>query len=346
MANKRKAETLRLSVIANSIGAELKGNGDCLISHISTLETASEGDITFLSNARYRKFLKSTQASAVIVSPRDSQNCPVDCLIIDDPYLGYARTAALLSPRVAMKAGIHPSAVVSPDASIDESAWIGAQCVVEAGVIVGANSIIGSGCILEEDVIIGEDCHLVGHVTICYHSSLGHRILIHPGVVVGADGFGIAKDQNRWVKVPQLGAVRIADDVEIGANTTIDRGALGDTVLEEGVKLDNQIQIAHNVFIGAHTAIAACTGIAGSARIGRNCAIGGGVGILGHLEIVDQVHVTAMSLVTKSIKKPGVYSSGTPLDESSSWRKNYLRMKQLDDMARRIAKLEMSLRSQ
>ncbi|MCF6236864.1 MAG: UDP-3-O-(3-hydroxymyristoyl)glucosamine N-acyltransferase [Gammaproteobacteria bacterium] len=346
MANKRKATTLSLSVIANSIGAELKGNSDRLISNVATLEAASEGDITFLANTRYRKFLKSTEASAVIVSPRDSQNCPVDCLIIDDPYLGYARTAALLFPLVAMESGIHPSAVVSPDASIDESAWIGAQCVVEAGVVVGANSIIGSGCILEDEVVIGEDCHLVAHITICYQSSLGNRILIHPGVVIGADGFGIAKEQNHWVKVPQLGAVRIYDDVEIGANTTIDRGALGDTILEEGVKLDNQIQIAHNVCIGAHTAIAACTGVAGSARIGKNCAIGGGVGILGHLEIVDEVQVTAMSLVTKSIKKPGIYSSGTPLDESDSWRKNYLRMKQLDDMARRIAKLEMSLRSQ
>ncbi len=346
MAKKRKVTALSLSMIADRIGAELKGNGACLISNVATLEAASAGDITFLANARYRKFLKKTEASAVIVSSEDSQSCPVDCLIVDDPYLAYARTAALLFPRADFSSGIHPSAVVSPDASVDESAWIGAQCVVEAGVVVGANSIIGSGCVLEENVVIGDDCHLVGNITICHQSRLENRILIHPGVVIGADGFGIAKDNKCWIKVPQLGAVRIADDVEIGANTTIDRGALGDTIIEEGVKLDNQIQIAHNVFIGAHTAIAACTGIAGSARIGRECAIGGGVGILGHLEIVDQVHVTAMSLVTKSISKPGVYSSGTPLDESQSWRKNYVRMKQLDDMARRISKLEMSLRSQ
>ncbi len=347
MSLKRKVKTLSLGMIANSIGAELKGNSDCLITHVATLETASQGDITFLANARYRKFLKSTKASAVIVSNEDSEHCPVDCLIVDDPYLGYARTAALLFPRTDFSAGIHPSAVVSPDALIDESAWIGAQCVIEAGVVVGANSIIGSGCVLEEDVIVGEDCHLVGNITICNQSHLKNRILIHPGVVIGADGFGIAKnDKNYWVKVPQLGVVRIDDDVEIGANTTIDRGALGDTILEKGVKLDNQIQIAHNVFIGAHTAIAACTGIAGSARIGKNCAIGGGVGILGHLEIVDQVHVTAMSLVTNSITKAGIYSSGTPLDESKSWRKNYVRMKQLDDMARRIGRLEMALRPQ
>ena len=346
MIKKRKLSTLSLSMIASSIGAELKGDGDRLISNVATLAAASEGDITFLANTRYRKFLKSTQASAVIVSPEDCQHCPVDCLIVDDPYLGYARAAALLFPGADFSAGIHPSAVVSSDASIDESACIGAQCVIDSGVVVGANSIIGSGCVLEEGVIIGENCHLVGNVTICHQSHLKNRILIHPGVVIGADGFGIAKEQNSWIKVPQLGTVRIADDVEIGANTTIDRGTLEDTILEEGVKLDNQIQIAHNVFIGAHTAIAACTGVAGSARIGKQCAIGGGVGILGHLEIVDQVHVTAMSLVTKSILKSGVYSSGTPLDESQSWRKNYVRMKQLDDMARRIARLEKALRAQ
>ncbi len=346
MTKRERADRLTLGAIADAIGAVVEGDRDCLISGVATLESASRGDITFLANSRYRKFLKSTKASAVIIAADDSSECPTNCLIVEEPYLGYARAATLLFPAEKPDAGIHPSASVSTDAVIDESAYIGARCVIESGVTVGANSVIGPGTVLKEGVVIGRECHLVANVTICHKSHLMNRILIHPGVVIGADGFGIAKDKDGWLKVPQLGIVRIADDVEIGANTTIDRGALGDTVIEKGVKLDNQIQIAHNVFIGAHTAIAACSGIAGSARIGKNCAIGGGVGILGHLEIVDNVHVTAMSLVTNSITKPGVYSSGTPLEESRPWRKNYVRMKQLDDMAHRISKLEKTLRAQ
>jgi len=332
-----------LGELAERVGARVLGDDACVISGVASLKNAQPGDISFLANSRYRKYLRNSEASAVILGVSDQDGCEINRLIVDDPYLCYARVATLLHPPRQRTVDRHPTAVISAESDVHPSASVGPNCVIEAGVSIGENSEIAAGCYVGEGAVIGCDSCVSVNVSICNGSRIGDRTLIHPGVVIGGDGFGLASNQGRWFKVPQLGRVVIGSDVEIGANTTIDRGALEDTVLEDGVKLDNQIQVAHNVHIGAHTAIAGCTGIAGSVRIGRHCAIGGGVGILGHLEIVDRVHITAMSLVTKSIEKPGVYSSGTPLEENRSWRKNYARIRQLDSIARRLKCLETEL---
>ncbi len=337
---------ITLGQIAERIGGELYGDEACVITGVATLQSAQPGDITFLSNPRYRKHLASTRASAVILSSKDKEACATAAVVVANPYVGYARAAALLyaDREQASVAGIHPTACVSADSRVHESVSIGPHCVIEADVNIAANVSIGPGCFIGKGAVIGEGSRLLANVTICHGVHIGKRILIHPGAVIGSDGFGIANDKGIWLKVPQLGGVSIGDDVEIGANTTIDRGALEDTVIEDGVKLDNQIQVAHNVHIGAHTAIAGCVGIAGSARIGRRCTIGGGVGISGHLEIADDVHITGMSFVTKSIKQPGLYSSGIPADTNQQWHKNTVRFRQLDEMARRLKVLEGMLR--
>ncbi len=334
---------LTLGELANKLGAKLHGDSGSIVKAVASLQHARPGDISFLAGPRYRKYLVSTQATAVILSAADQDNCPVSALIVANPALAYAHAAALLHPLPAPAPGIHGSACVHPSSRIHESASIGPHCVVEAGAEIAANVAIGAGCFIGENTRIGADSRLMAHVTLCHATQIGCRVLIHPGAVIGSDGFGLANDQGTWVKIPQLGKVCIGDDVEIGANTTIDRGALGDTVIEEGVKLDNQIQVAHNVYIGAHTAIAGCVGIAGSAKIGRRCTIGGGVGIAGHLEIADDVHVTGMTLVSKSILEPGVYSSGLPAQTNHLWNKNYARLCQLDEMARQLKALEKAL---
>lgn len=329
-----------LQELAEKVGGTIEGDASCRISHVATIQNAGPESITFLSNRSYRKYLASTQASAVILRSEDLPECPVSAIVIDNPYLAYAKIASLLNPPTMHKPGIHPGAILSETAQVHPQAYVGPQVYVADGVRIGAHSYIGPGCVIEQGAEVGEGCRLVANITICHKVNIGNRVLIHPGVVIGSDGFGIANDQGTWLKVPQLGRVIIGDDVEIGANTTIDRGALEDTVIEEGVKLDNQIQVAHNVHIGAHTAIAGCVGIAGSAKIGKFCAIGGGAGIIGHLEIADHVQVTAMSLVTNSITEPGVYSSGTPLQPNQQWHRNYVRFRQLDDMAKRLRQLE------
>jgi UDP-3-O-[3-hydroxymyristoyl] glucosamine N-acyltransferase len=268
------------------------------------------------------------------------EECPTNALIVADPYVSYAKIALLLNPAPSFDSQIDPTAVIAASASIADAVYIGAHCVIGENVIIDSGSVIGPGCVIEQACCIGRNSRLVANVTLCTGVSIGERCLIHPGVVIGSDGFGVANDHGRWIKVPQLGKVRIGNDVEIGANTTIDRGALDDTVIEDGVKLDNLIQVAHNVKIGAHTVIAGCVGIAGSAEIGKHCAIGGGVGVLGHLQIADGVQVTAMSMVTKSIKAPGVYSSGVPLQTNRDWHKNAVRFKQLDELAARVKELE------
>ena len=334
-----------LGELARQVGGKVHGDADCIIRAVATLQNAQPGEITFLANPRYRKYLSATRASAVILSADAQADCPVIAWVVDNPAVAYARAAALLHPIPAAVPGIHPSAYVSPDATIHASASIGPQCVVEAGVQIDAGVTIGPGCFIGEHSRVGADSRLLAHVTLCHGSHIGRRVLIHPGAVIGSDGFGLANDAGKWVKIPQLGRVRIGDDVEIGANTTIDRGALEDTVLEEGVKLDNQIQVAHNVHIGAHTAIAGCVGIAGSAKIGKRCTIGGGVGIAGHLEVADDVHITGMTLVSKSILEPGTYSSGAPAQPNHIWNKNFARFRQLDEMARRLKDVEHSLGS-
>lgn len=328
-----------LGQLAQRIGGQVKGDAGAAISRVAPLLTAQSGDISFLSQPRYRKHLAVTGASAVILSAADVEACPVAALVVDNPSVAYARIAALLNP-TARQEGIHPAAVVSPASHIHPSAWIGPLCVVEEGVEIGARASLGPGCVIGRNSRVAEDSVLLARVTLCSDSQIGRRVLLHPGVVIGSDGFGYANDNGVWVKIPQLGRVRIGDDVEIGANTTIDRGALDDTVIEDGVKLDNQIQVAHNVRIGAHTAIAACVGIAGSTSIGKRCSIAGGVGIIGHIEIADDVHITGMTMVTKSILQPGVYSSGLPADLNAVWKKNVVRFRQLESIVQRLKALE------
>jgi len=329
--------------IAEELGAQVHGDENCRIDRVATLADAGQGSISFLANRRYRPQLLSTRASAVILEAEFLSACPVAALVVANPYLGYARVAALLGPRQPVPRGVHPTAYVSDKASLHPSAGIGPQAVVEDEASVGAGSYIGPGCLVDRGVSIGDNCTLKANVTICHDVVIGDRALLHPGVVIGADGFGIANDDGVWVKVPQLGSVVIADDVEIGANTTIDRGALADTVIEEGVKLDNLIQIGHNVRIGAHTAIAAGVAIGGSAIIGKRCTIGGAASVAGHLEIADDVHLTATSAVPNSISEPGLYSSGMPIQDNRTWRRNVIRMRQLDEMAKRLRKLEKKL---
>ncbi|VAW74448.1 UDP-3-O-[3-hydroxymyristoyl] glucosamine N-acyltransferase [hydrothermal vent metagenome] len=331
---------LSLSQLAELTQSQIKGDESCEITGVATLQSATPGSISFLSNRKYSSQLESTQASAVIVHPADLDSCPVNALVNSNVYATYARIASALNPTQALVGGIHPSAVVGKNCTISPSATIAANVVIEDGVSIGEGTSIGPGCVIQRASSVGCNGVLVANVVLCHQSIIGNNFLFHPGVVIGSDGFGIAKDGEEWVKVPQLGRVIVGNNVEIGANTTIDRGALDDTILEDGVKLDNQIQVAHNVLIGAHTAIAGCVGIAGSASIGKHCAIGGGAVILGHLHIVDNVQITAMSLVTKSIRKAGTYSSGSPVLPNDDWHKNYARFRKLDKYVRRLIALE------
>lgn len=332
--------SILLGKLADILKAELHGDRNCRIDRVATLQSSEPGSISFLANQRYRGYLAQTRASAVILSPSDRAECPVFSLIVKNPYLAYAQTASLLNPAPAFSYGVHPTAWVSKRAKVHETAWIGAQAVVEDGVSIGAQVYIGAGCVVGEQAIVGDHSRLVANVTLCQNVIIGKRVLIHPGVVIGGDGFGIANDNGTWVRVPQLGTVWIGNDVEIGANSTIDRGALEDTILQDGVKIDNQVQVGHNVYIGAHTAIAGCVAIAGSVHIGKRCIIGGATAIAGHLNIADDVHLTGASQVTKSILKTGVYSSWIPIQKSLVWRKNVARLHHLDEMARRIKALE------
>lgn len=335
--------TITLGELAKVVGGHVIGDDSRVITGIGTLQSAIEGQITFLTNPKYSRYLADTKASAVILKQANASDCPVDVLVSENPYLSYARISVLFDQGGASAQGIHPTAVISPSAIIGANVSIGAYASVGENTQIGDGVNIGPGCVIEQGAVIGAGSRLVANVVIYHHVKMGLRCLIHAGTVIGSDGFGFANDKGRWVKIHQLGTVVIGNDVEIGANTTIDRGAIEDTVIEDGVIIDNQVQIAHNVHVGAHTAIAGCVGIAGSARIGRHCAFGGGAGVLGHLQIADGVTVTAMSLVTKSITEAGVYSSGTPLEPSASWQKNFARFKQLDEMARRIKALEKAL---
>ena len=335
---------LTLGTLADEIGGTLQ-NGDPAteVASVATLQHAVAGDISFLANRGYRKFLGSTRATAVILAPEHLPDCPVAAIVADNPYVAYARAAAMLFPPPADRKGAHPSAVIADDCSIDASAWIGPHCIIESGATIEAGVQLAGGNFIGAGSTIGSGSRLAANAVICHGVALGSRVNIAAGAVVGSDGFGLASENGEWVPVPQLGSVRVGNDVDIGANTTIDRGALEDTVLEDGVRLDNQIQVAHNVHIGAHTAIAGCVGISGSARIGRHCMIGGGAGIVGHLEITDNVVITGMTMVTRSITEPGVYSSGVPAQDNDSWNRNYARFRQLDKLARKVQKLERLL---
>jgi len=332
-----------LQELAARVGARLVGDGDCLIERVDTIQEAEAGAICFLANRKYLKHLQATRASAVILQQELADRSPVPVLVSSNPYLDYARISALLNPVPEFRPGIHPSAVVEEGAMVDSGAWIGPCAVVERGSRIEAGVFIGPGCVIGRDCRIGRESRLVARVTLCHGVRLGERVLFHPGAVIGSDGFGLANDQGRWIKVPQIGGVTIGNDVEIGANTTIDRGALRDTCIGDGVKLDNQIQIAHNVRIGEHSAIAGCAGISGSTTIGRHCTVGGGVGIAGHLEIGDNVHLTGQSLVTRSFTEPGAYSGNLPALPNAEWRKAVARIRRLNQMADRIRQLEQRL---
>ncbi len=323
-----------LGELAVRFGLGLRGQPDLRVSKVATLSRAEPGSLSFLANPRYRKQMESTRATAVLVAPEYAAGCPVAALIDPNPYLAYARIADLLHPQTPPAAGIHPTAVVSPGARIAASATVGPLAVVEDGAEIGDRAFVGPGSIVQRGAGIGADSRLMSRVSVCAGVRIGRRCILHAGAVIGADGFGFAPDRGTWVKVPQVGGVQIGDDVEVGANTTIDRGAIDDTIVEHGVKLDNQIQVGHNVTIGAHTAIAGCVGISGSTTIGRRCMIGGGVGIAGHLTIADDVVVTGCSLVSASIKEAGSYSSGMPTVETRRWRRMVAHLRRLDKKER------------
>ena len=336
--------SISLGEIAARYGCELHGDPDICVSHVATLSGAGNDAVSFLANKLYRQQLETTSAAAVILSEEFVAACPTIALVSPNPYAVYARVAAELHPPLALVPGVDALASVGTGCSIADSCQIAAGAVIEAGATLGERVSIGPNSVVGRGSQIGDDTQLMANVTIYHGVRIGSRCLLHSGSVIGADGFGIAQDESGWTKVPQLGGVDIADDVEIGANTTIDRGAIDDTVIAVGVKLDNHIQVAHNVTIGAHTAIAALVGISGSTTIGSGCMIGGASLIAGHISICDQVMLAAGSGVAGSIDKPGAYG-GFPAnaDEIGRWRKNVIRYGQLDEMARRLRKVEKKL---
>jgi UDP-3-O-[3-hydroxymyristoyl] glucosamine N-acyltransferase len=333
-----------LSELVGRFGGEVVGDASVRIAQVSPLETAQPGHLSFITNSRYLRHLVGTRASAVIVGEdlRDATALPR--IVTGNPYAYFARVSALLNPAAVVAPGISASASVSPDAKVAASACVGAGAVIEAGAVVGERARIGAGCYVGRAASIGDDSLLHANVTVYHECLLGRRVIVHSGAVIGADGFGMAMENGAWIKIPQVGRVVIGDDCEIGANTTIDRGALEDTVLEEDVKLDNQIQIGHNCRIGAHTAIAGCVGIAGSTRIGKYCLIGGSAMIGGHLEIADRVQISGGTTIPKSILKPGVYTSVFPVSLHEEWLKNASVLRHLRDMRERVRVLEEKLK--
>jgi len=332
-----------LEELASYVGGRVEGDAGCVIENVASLTSANSRHLSFYTGGKHNTAFANTNAGAVILSEKHVGVSSINCIVVNNPSLAFALIAEKLNP-VEKLSGVHPDASVESGANIDATAYVGPQCAIAAGVQIKAGAVIGAGCVIGKNCVIGEGSRLNANVTLNDKTIIGQNVIIHSGAVIGSDGFGMANDEGRWVKVPQLGGVVIGNDVEIGANTTIDCGALDDTVIGNGVKLDNQIQIAHNVQIGDHTAIAGCVGIAGSTVIGRHCTIAGGVGIVGQIEIVDNVHITVASIVTQSITSSGAYSSGTPLQENTTWQRNFVRFRQLDDMAKRLKKVEKQLK--
>ena len=333
----------RLQQLADIVEGEIVGSAEVIISGVANIATAKSGDITFLSNEKFKSHLSTTNASAVILKEDMLADCSVSAIVVDDPYLSYAKIATFLSREQNIPRGIHPSAVISESAVIDGSAWVGPNVVIDDDSIISPGVFLEANCYVGKQVSIGENTRLKANVSIYNGTQIGQRCLFHCGAVIGSDGFGLANDNGTWFKIPQLGNVIIGNDVEIGANSTIDRGAIDNTILHDGVKLDNLVHVAHNVEIGDHTALAACVGIAGSTKIGKHCTAGGGAAITGHIEIADNVHLGGMAMVTKPIKEAGGYSSGLPAEPTGQWRKNVVRMRQLEKMDKRIKSLEKEL---
>jgi UDP-3-O-[3-hydroxymyristoyl] glucosamine N-acyltransferase len=332
-----------LAELAKILNVELQGIASTEITGIAALQSATPNQISFLDNPRYAKYLDTTQAAAVILAKQYVELCPRSTLITDNPYLAYAKVASLFAQKPIVTQGIHPSAVIGEGCEIHASASIGAHCVLGNNVKICANAVIQPGCVIGENCTIGEESYLWAKVVLYHQVKIGARVILHSGVVLGSDGFGNAQSNQGWQKVPQLGGVIIGNDVEIGANTTVDRGALDNTIIEDGVKLDNQIQVGHNVVIGKHTAIAGCVAIAGSTKIGKYCLIGGGACIAGHLDIADNVVITGMTGIPNSISEPGIYSGGVPPLPNKAWRKNAILFCRLDELNRRIKQLESKI---
>jgi len=330
-----------LEKLAEITGSTFSGDNNIEISSVAAIEDAGQGQISFISNPKYRKLLESCEASAVILNSSLAKDYAGNSLINDDPYLTFAKVLNYFHPDEKVPSDIHPSAVIEDSVSIAKNVVIGPNAVISQRTMIESGVKIGAGCFVGEDSIIGEKTVLHPNVTIYKETTIGHRSILHSGVVIGADGFGFAPQKDKsWFKIRQIGKVKIGDDVEIGANTTIDRAALGLTVIGDGVKLDNQVQVGHNAQIGEHTVVAGGTMIAGSSSLGKRCQIGGAVAISGHLKLTDDVVITGKSSVIKSISKAGVYSSGTIADENRKWRRNAARFRQLDEMAKALKRLE------
>ncbi len=336
--------SLTLGEIAVFLQAELIGDKDIVINGLATLSSATNGQLSFLANMAYKDQLLTTGASAVIVHPKQAAEVNGAALVLDNPYLGYAKVSQLFDTLPKPSQIIHATASISSKATVGQNVSLGANVVIEDGAIIADDAIIGSGSVVGVNSRIGAGTRIHHNVSIYHDVVIGENCIVHSGAVIGADGFGFANEKGKWVKICQIGGVLIGNNVEIGANTAIDRGAMSDTKISDGVILDNLVQIAHNVEIGENAAMAAGCKIAGSVKIGANCTLSGGVGVAGHLELADGTHVTAMSLVTKTINEQGSYSSGTAMSKTSEWRRSAARFRQLDDMAKRLKALEKSLK--
>ncbi len=341
----------RLGQLVERLGGQLMGDANLEVTGIAPLADAGASHISFLSNSKLRAQALQSQAAALIVSAADEAFVAAGytgaLIVTNNPYVYFARAAQYFEALTALvpAAGVHPTAVVADDAQVDASAHIGARVVIESGAQIGAGAVIDAGCYIGREAVIGADSHLFANVTFHARCVLGQRGIIHSGAVIGTDGFGFANEAGVYIKIPQTGRVVIGDDVDIGANTTIDRGALADTIIEDGVKLDNQIQIGHNCHIGAHTAMAGCVGVAGSAKIGKYCTFGGAAMVLGHLSIVDKVHVGSGSMVSRSILEPGQYTGFYPLAKNSEWEKSAVIVRNLSTMRDKIRALEKTIKT-
>lgn len=336
----------RIADIAARLGGEVRGDGDCQIRGVGSLANAGPDQAAFLAQAKYRALLRTTRAGALILPPAEADLADRPCILTPDPYGYFARLSSLLNPPSEVAPGVHASAVVEASARVHESACIGPFVRIGHHAEVGAGTVIEAGAVIGDDVRIGTQCRLYANVVVYHGCRLGDRVILHAGVVIGSDGFGFAPIEGRWVKIPQVGIVVLGDDVDVGANTTIDRGALDDTIIEEGVKLDNQIQIGHNCRIGAHTAIAGCVGMAGSTIIGKGCRIGGGAMFGGHLEVADGVDISGGTAVTKSIREKGVYTALFPITTHERWLRNAVQLRKLQELSERVADLEAQIRQQ
>ncbi|ABV37755.1 UDP-3-O-(3-hydroxymyristoyl) glucosamine N-acyltransferase [Shewanella sediminis HAW-EB3] len=329
--------------LAQKLGGDIQGDETLVISSVATLENAGAGQLSFLANSKYRAQLESTQASAVLISPKEIDGYSGNAIILSDPYVGFARVSQLLDTTPKAAQGIHPSAIIHPTAKLGEDVAVGPNAVIGENVILGERVQVGAGSVVGQDCILGSGTRLWANVTIYHDVHLGQDCIIHSGAVIGSDGFGYANERGQWIKIPQTGGVRVGDRVEIGASTTVDRGAIEHTEIHDGVILDNQVQIAHNDIIGENTAIAGNSTIAGSTRIGKYCIIGGNSAVAGHLSVADGTHISGATNVTSIIRERGVYSSATIAMDNKLWRRNTVRFRQLDELFQRVKKLEKSV---